>query len=87
MSYASESESESDSSSQGFIILEPCDSTILQELVHVGLKIRNDLSDKSDHDSVCEGLDLEHIVKIIPESLFLPLRIIFGGMAVLEVKR
>ena len=83
-SYASESESESDLSSQDSIVLEPCESSILQELVHVALKIRSDLSDTAGHDSLWEGIDMDHVERIIPESLFLLLRIIFGGMTVLE---
>ena len=86
-SYAS-SESESETSSlDSQFVLEPCSSTILQELVHVALKIRSDLSDKPGHDSLWEGIDIEHVVKIIPESLFLLLRIIFGGITVLETEQ
>ena len=82
--HGSESESESDSSSQDPVVLEPCETSILQELVHVALKIRSDLLDTAGHDSLWEGIDMDHIEKIIPESLFLLLRIIFGGMNVLE---
>ena len=49
------SESESDSASQDSVLLEPCESIILQKLVHVGLKIRGDLTDKLGHDSLWEG--------------------------------
>ena len=83
-SYASESESDSETSSQTSFILEPCGTTILQELVHVALKVRSDLSDMPGHDTLWEGIDTEHVVKIIPESLFLLLRIMFGGINVLE---
>ena len=37
--HGSESESESDSSSQDPVVLEPCETSILQELVHVALKV------------------------------------------------
>ena len=82
--YASESESETDSSSQDSVVLEPCETSLLQELVHVALKIRSDLLDTAGHDSLWEGIDMDHVEKIIPESLFLLLRIIFGGMNVIE---
>ena len=64
---------------------EPCESSILQELVHVAFNIRSDLSDTAGHDSLWEGIDMDHVERIIPESLFLLLRIIFGGMTVLEI--
>ena len=78
------SESESDSSSQDSVVLEPCETSLLQELVHVALKIRSDMFDTDGHDSLWEGIDIDHVVKIIPESLLLLLRIIFGGMNVLD---
>ena len=78
------SQSQSDSSSQASVVLEPSETSLLQELVHVALKIRSDLFVTDGHESLWKWIDIDHVVKIIPESLFLLLRIIFDGMNVLD---
>ncbi|WAR26623.1 hypothetical protein MAR_012327, partial [Mya arenaria] len=83
--FLSDSGSETDTSGDDSVVLElPCENTILQEIVHAALKIRTDLNEMPGHDSICSGFDDEHIEKIIPDSLYIFLRLLFGGMALLD---
>ena len=52
-------------------------------MVHAAIKIRADLKDTPGHSDQWQGIDQEHIEKIIPESLFLFLSLLFGDMSIL----
>ena len=58
--------------------------TSLQEIVHAALHIQADLKETPGHDAGWHGIDREHVTKIIPNSLFICLSVLFGGDLVLE---
>lgn len=53
---------------------------IYQEMVHVALRIRKDLTDSPGHSSSCQGLDQEHVAQVIPNSLPLFLHLLFSNV-------
>ena len=63
------------------------DVSLLQEMLHVAIRLRADLKQTSGHADLWQGIDQEHIEKIIPDSLFLFLSLLFGGMDILESSR
>ena len=50
----------------------------------MAIKIRADLKDTTGHSDLWSGLNQERVEKIIPDSLFLLLSLIFGGTDILE---
>lgn len=73
------SDSESTEDEDGRMIEVP-QGNILQEMVHVALRVRQDLLDTPGHSSAWQGIDQEHVDKVIPNSLYLFLRLLFGGI-------
>jgi len=77
---------ESDSSSQTSEDTHPpwaMEATPLEEIVHTALQLRADLRDKRGHNSGWHGIDNDHVLEIIPDSLYLFLSVLFGGEKVL----
>ena len=81
---SSETESSEDSSDEDTVLVKAQATSLFQEMVHVAIKIRTDLKDTQGHSEQWHCLDQEHVEKIIPDSLFLLLSLLFGGTAVLE---
>jgi hypothetical protein len=59
------------------------DTNHTQEMVHAALKIRMDLQDTPGHSAGWGGIDNEHVADIVPNSLFLFLSVLFGGISAL----
>ena len=64
--------------------LVPFQDNALLELVHTAMTIRNDLENTPGHSAAWCGLDKEHVVKVIPQSLYTFLSVLFGGTDILE---
>ena len=60
-------------------------STFLQEIVHSALHLRRDLEEKHGHPSAWQDLTSSAVSRIVPESLFLFLSVLFGGTDVLDL--
>ena len=59
----------------------------LLELVHAALHVRNDMIDTPGHETGWRGINpKEHMEKIIPNSLYLFLSIVFGGKSALNLE-
>ena len=56
----------------------------LIELVHTALSIRNDLENTPGHSAAWCGLDKKHVAKVIPQSLYTFLSVLFGGTDVFD---
>ena len=84
--FASSDTDSSESSSEDDTVLMSGkrDVSLLQEMVHTAIKIRADLKNTPGHTDLWQGIDQEHVERIIPESLFLFLSLLFGGMDILE---
>ena len=80
-SCSSESTSSSDESSPDLSVQE---SGELHELIHTALKIRMDLDDTPGHSAAWHGIDQEHVEKVIPNSLYVFLSVLLGGVNTLE---
>ena len=46
------------------------ETIILQNMVHVSLKLSADLQDTPGHDKYWKGLDMEHIIRVIPDCMW-----------------
>ena len=57
---------------------------IFQVTIHVDLRVRQDLLNTTGHSSSWQGLDQEHVDKVIPSSLYPLSRLVFGGMDVVN---
>ena len=55
-------------------------ASVLQELIHVALKVRRDLLDTTGHISRWQGIDQYPVDHVIPNSLYLFLCLLFGGI-------
>ena len=55
---------------------------IFQDMVHVDLRTRQYLLDTPGYSGIWEGIDLAHVEQVIPNSLYLFLRLLFGGINV-----
>ena len=75
--FSSESESTEDEDGG---TLKFAQGKIFQEMVHVALRVRQDLLDTPGHSSTWHGLDQEHVDQVIPESLYMFLCLLFGGI-------
>ena len=53
-------------------------------MVHVALRVRQDLLNTPGHSSTWQELDQEHVDEVIPNSLYLFLRLLFGGIDVVH---
>ena len=53
---------------------------IFQDMVHVALRTRQDLLDTPGHSGIWKGFDLAHVEQVIPNSLYLFLRLLFGSI-------
>ena len=51
-----------------------------QEMVNVALAVRKDLLDTPGHTKAWHNLDQDHVDQVIPNSLYLFLRLLFGGV-------
>ena len=80
---SSESSSEDDTG----LFSKTHDVSLLQEMVHVAIRLRADLKQTPGHADLWQGIDQEHVEKIIPDSLFLFLSLLFGEMDILEGSR
>lgn len=74
----------SDSESEEGDRIEFAQGNIFQEMVHVALRVRQDLLNTPGHASTWQGLDQEHVYQVIPNSLYLFLRLLFGGIDVVN---
>ena len=85
-SFVSSETDSSESSSEDDTILmgKTHDVSLIQEMVHTAIKIRADLKKTPGHTDLWQGIDQEHVERIIPESLFLILSLLFGGIDILE---
>ena len=59
------------------------DTDFVQSLAHVMLHIQNDLKETKGHQS-WNGINEENVRSVIPDSLFLMLRLLFEGDTVLD---
>lgn len=88
MFVSSETDSSESSSEDDTVLMSRThDVSLLQEMVHTAIKIRADLKKTPGHTDLWQGIDQEHVERIIPESLFLFLSLLFGGMDILEGTR
>ena len=55
---------------------------IFQDMVHVALRTRQDLLDTPAHSGIWKGIFLAHVEQLIPNSLYLFLRLLFGSINV-----
>lgn len=78
--FSSESESSED---EEWDRIEFARGNIFQEMVHAALRVRQDLLDTPGHSDTWQGLDQEHVDKVIPNSLYF-LRLLFGGTYVVD---
>ena len=62
----------------------PVKDNNLQELIHTALKLRLDLQDTPGHTAGWKGIDQKHVEKVVPDSLFLFLSVLFGGTSALD---
>ena len=62
------------------------EDTPMQEIMHTALQLCPDLQDTQGHNVCWHGIDSDHVAKIIPNSLYLFLSVLFGGHAVLETE-
>lgn len=51
--------------------IEIAQDNIFQEMVHVALRVRQDLLDTPGHSNAWQDLDQDHVDKVIPSSLYL----------------
>lgn len=79
--FSSDSESTADEDDGGLAIPH---SNIFQEMVHVALKVKQDLQDTPGHGDTWHGIDNEHVAEVVPGSLYLFLRLLFGGTDVVN---
>ena len=75
--FSSDSES---SENEGGGTLEFAEGIIFQEIVHVALSVRQDPLDIPGHSSTWHGFDQEHVDQVIPDSLYLLLRLVLKGI-------
>ena len=64
--------------------LVPFQGNALIELVHTALSIINDLENTPGHSAAWCGLDKEHVAKVIPQSLYTLLSVLFRGTDVFD---
>ena len=76
----SSEEFSSDESQQVYL----SDTNIMQEMLHVALRLRGDLHALPGHEFSWQNIDQSHVEKVIPDSLYLFLTLLFGGTTVLE---
>ena len=55
---------------------------IFQDMVHVALRTRQGLLDTLGHSGIWKGIDLAHVEQVIPNSLYLFVRLLFGSIHV-----
>ena len=55
---------------------------IFQDMVHVALRTRQGLLDTPGHSGIWKAIDLAHVEQVIPNSLYLFLRLLFGSIHV-----
>jgi len=60
------------------------DGNAFQEMVHVALRIRADLDQTPGHDCSWRNIDQKHVQTIVPNSLYLFLVLLFGGMSAVD---
>ena len=60
------------------------ETNLLQDMVHVVIKIRADLRDTPGHSGNWKEFDQEQVEKVIPNSLFIFLTLFFGGTFALD---
>ena len=60
------------------------DTKLFQEMVHVALRLRADLDALPGHKSSWQNIDQKHVEKVIPDSLYLFLALLFGGTTVID---
>ena len=53
-------------------------------MMHVALKLRSDLKDQPGHESSWKDINQESVEKVIPESLYLFLSLLFSGTDALD---
>lgn len=81
--FSSDPES-SDTDDASGTITQGIHTSIFMEMVHVALCIKHELSNTPGHDGAWRGIDQEHIDHVIPESLYMFLRLLFGGIDVVN---
>lgn len=81
---SSGSESSEESSGEEGNQTNRSDGNLLQEMVHVAIRLRSDLEETPGHELNWRNIDQTHVEKIIPDSLYLFLMLLFGGTQVLE---
>ena len=81
---SAESSSDSDDSSNPNTLND--DNKILNELVHTALKIRSDLEKTPGHSAAWGGIDQEHVKYVIPDSLYMFLSVLLGGLTMLDTE-
>ena len=59
-------------------------SNIFQEIVHVAMRVRQDLLDTAEHTSTWHGRDQAHVDQVIPNSLDLLPMLFFGRITIAE---
>ena len=67
---------------QGCSITGFTQQNIFQDVVHVALRTRQDVLDTPGHSGIWKGIDLAHVEQVIPNSLYLFLRLLFGSIHV-----
>ena len=62
-------------------------ATPLQEIFHTALQLRANRKDSPGHDTSWRGIDMGHVLDVIPNSLYLFLSVLFGGENILELEK
>ena len=75
------SDSES-SENEGCSITGFAQQNIFQDMVHETLRTRQDLLDTPGHSGIWKGIDPAHVEQVIPNRLYLLLRLLFGSINV-----
>lgn len=53
-------------------------------MVHVALRVRQNLLDTPGHSSTWQGLDQDHVNQVVPDNLYLFLHLLFWGRDVVD---
>ena len=64
-------------------VTQPIDNqdSVMLEMIHTALKIRMDCEECPGHNAAHRGIDQEHIEKVIPDSLYMFLSVLLGGIS------
>ena len=61
-------------------------ATPLQEIFHTALQLGAELKDSPGHDTSWRGIDMDHVLDVLPNSFYLFLSVLFGEGNILELE-